>query len=292
MLGTEIMAQARTIAGDEDGRRFIDPLMFNWIDAGARRLVDETEILQDGIYRTLVDGAKTSSLTVVVDDTQDFKVGDRIDFITAAGVKEATNCRITSITPSTQTLTLAAAVTVGDNSQVWFRNDKGSIDLVASTADYFTPWSAMRIKQVRIKHSSSSSFRVIPQLEQRQTALGRAQNAGWPSSSERATWVQGYIQLGREVIQLYPAPGDAITDGMVVTFVRRPMYLVKAEDEPEFDESYHGALIHWCAAQMFMMDKDAESAQAQMAMFQTYVDMGRKAQGFPADLPSIHPQSR
>jgi len=292
MQAQQIMAQARYMVGDVDGRRFVDPLLFDWIDAGARQLVDQTELLQEGAYQTLVNGIVTAATTVIVDDSKYFRVGDRIDIITALGVKEATNQRIASIAAATNTLTLAAAVTCADNSQVWFRNDKGSIDLVADSTDYFTPWSALRVKQVRIKHSSSSQFRVLPQIEQAQTALGRAQLATWPAGSQRETWVFGYVQLGQEVIQLYPAPGTAITDGLVVTYVRRPMYMITAEDEPDFDDSYHQGLVHFLAMQMYGLDGNADAAGQQAAMFQTYIDRGRRAMGFPTDVPNIRPQAR
>ena len=292
MTGLEIMTAALSEVGDLDGRRFTEADVFAWIDTASRKLVGETEILQGGTYRTRVDGDVTTDTDVVVDAIRDFRVGDRIDIIDTSGDREASDKRVTSIAVDTKTLTLASAVTVSDTSFVYMRNDSGLVDLVEDQEEYYVPWSAMRIKQILIKHSDSADYRVLRQMTEQQSALGRAQNAGWPTASQRSTWVQGYIQLSHELLQLFPAPGADITDGMKITFVRRPFPLVNMEDEPELSEDYHQAIVHYVCALMYARDGDQEKAALNMQLFSDEVQRGRRKMGFPSEQPSISPQTR
>lgn len=292
MTGLQIMSQARTIVGDVEGRRYTDAILFDWLDSGGRLLIDQTELLQDGKYQTTLSAPSVASTSVKVQDVSMFRVGDVIDIISVAGVKEASNKTIASITVSTKTLVLSVAATASSGSYVWFHNDHGFINLVADQTQYDTPASMLRIKQVLIKHAAASSYRVIPQIERPQTTLGRAQNVGWPTGSSRATWVQGYIQVGQSTIELFPAPAEAITNGMQVLFIRCPLRIVTPDDTPEVPTQYHQALVHFLAMQMAGIDGNADLAAQQGAMFQSYIGSGRQAMGFPTDLPHIQPAAR
>ena len=67
-----------------------------------------------------VNGAVNNSVTVIVDTpgVQYFFPGMRVDFYTSAGVGEALNCLISSISESALTITLSAAVTLTDNDYI------------------------------------------------------------------------------------------------------------------------------------------------------------------------------
>jgi len=69
----------------------------------------------------LVSGALSDDTALVVDTpgVQYFFPGERIDIFTAAGVLQASDVSITSIAESTNTLTLATAVTVSNNSEIF-----------------------------------------------------------------------------------------------------------------------------------------------------------------------------
>jgi hypothetical protein len=292
MTGLEIMSQARTIVGDVEGRRYNDSILFAWLDEAGRLLIDQTELLQDGKYQTTLTADSAASTSVKVADVKLFRAGDVIDIIKADGTKEGMNKTIASITVSTKTLTLTVAVTATSGSRVWFHNDSGLINLVADQAQYDSPSSLLRVKQVLIKHSASSSYRVIPQIERPQTTLPRAQNVGWPTGSERATWVQGYMRVGQDTIELFPAPAEAIVNGLQIMFIRCPLRIVTPDDTPEVPTQFHQGLVRYLAMQMAGNDGNTELAQQQGAMFQSYIASGRQAMGFPGDLPNIQPAAR
>lgn len=98
------------VAGLED--EFSDKLASMKKDMNRQAFGQGTGVLSQ------VNGAVAASTSVVVDSVQYFFPGMRLDIWTGA-VKEAAGVRITSINETTLTLTLASAVTVSNNANIY-----------------------------------------------------------------------------------------------------------------------------------------------------------------------------
>jgi hypothetical protein len=143
--------------------------------------------------RTTVNGAKTASLTVVVDSLKGLRENMLIDFYKTSAY-EAQGVRITNIAESTKTLTLDTAVTVSDEAIVYQAGEKDKsmsgllTGLSTSDTDYFgIDKSAVSIMQGNVVNSSVGTITAQVLTQLRTAAKNKdAKPAFWLTTPEIA----------------------------------------------------------------------------------------------------------
>lgn len=288
MIVNQIMEEAKILAAQANTRRFSDFALFFQIDVAQRLISQTTSSLIDGVAVTAIDnvaGYSASDTAIVVDDVQFFRVGDKIDVIdadeTAATRKKSAGNTISAIAHDTDTLTISGLDDdCDDNDDIYFHNDLGLIDTVASQNDYDTPWSALEVYQVEAKSSSSDRYRVLPRYSE--TEGQQSQNFAWNDASGSFTsayaelWYPRGVGQGTTIV-IQPAPSSAIVDGLRFRFKRRPLRIVKPDQTPQVSEEFHTGLASYLAWWMLLADGKPELAVAAKGTFQTAIGAGIEA---------------
>lgn len=283
----QLQAVARTLSGNRQSDNYGDGEIAFWLDEAQTRIVQQTKNLQDPSSPTLVNGAVSASTTLIVDDVKHFRPGDIIDIVGTDLLYDDNANTISSITPSTNTMTMATALTCADNGYIYWRNDFGKIALAAGTAAYPVPWSSLEVLQVLVRDSTGGTYRVLQQSDIRKRRTDRSRITAYTDGQD-VTGTPSYWYLrGDHHIVLYPAPASAIVDGLWVHYVRKPLPLLMPTDEPEIDNSIHMSLAQYAAAMMLMIDGDGEKAGQLMQLFMSGTGMAFDAAGRPAEVPDM-----
>jgi len=233
----------------------------------------------DGQDATAGVGRPLSTTVVKVGSVQGLMPKQYIDIIKGDGTVQVAGKKITSIANATKALTMASAVNCTDGAKVWLRNDSGEIDTVADQTDYDLPWSCLAILKVAVKDASAQDPRVLRQqtLEDQVSGENRGIGGYQLTPGRDRPWM--YVPIGLDKVRLYPAPGNSVTKGLMIEYVRRPLPLMQPDDVSDIPETYHRALSSWAAFQMLSLDGNDVQAQRQIMMFQRAVAQANLAMG-------------
>lgn len=262
----ELVEDVRGLAGLKGSRADSAVEIAGLLDRAQRDLVSRTWCLQGGEYLTLVKTGVTGT-QVELNTAKYLLKGHRVDFIQAAGTREASNCRITAVDHATEKITLAGTVTVTTDTRVWWRNDYGFDDTVAGQAEYDLPRSCLDLIQVAVLDSSDADYRPVNRGDPNSVSNVEARLYGSGAGTPRVVWLRGAQQ-----IVLCPAPATGVAAGLRFRFARQPRRLLDATDTPDIEETWQPLLAYYAAAHLLGMHNNIEGMTAQMALYQRGLD--------------------
>lgn len=221
----------------------------SFINEGLDILCDITGCLDDVRELCLVNGAVSEATSVTVDapGSKYLAIGDVIDFLTSGSVEDSGT--ISSVDSATA-ITMAAAVTVSNDAEIYYQNSHGVIDIVEDQAEYIIPRGIVLKQDQRepfelyfCKDASTERKLTFTSAER----LAYLYGPGWRIKEGSPTH---YYMRGTANFGTFPVYGSNLSEGLKAKWARRARPLIDSTDVPEAPARYHRGFSYFAAGRM------------------------------------------
>lgn len=144
--------------------------------------------------------------------------------------------------------------------------------LVANQQQYSPPAGMLTIKKIRVKRDTDLSYFKIEGMTYQEFD---EYIDGWKGTYYGTSPIPSVYMYFANMISVFPIPTDNVTNGMEITYSRRPASLVADGDIPDVPEEYHDAIIDFVLYQAYEMDENWEGAGNKSMQFTSALQSNR-----------------